>query len=270
MAKKATIHTDIFITYELTQLSKSEKETIRHHIRKIMPKEFKEKKWEDISQMDRDIFIYITAQDYLMRYVPAYRQASILRKITRKVSDSLLNVKKDMLEHNQNISLEPYFVEGDSISQMREAYKRYKKDYHKYYAKEPDETFEKWSNTYVGILGSQKASIRPYDLYMAADTMSIEKTGSENHIDDPARNAYLTSAIPYYTIQTICLVLRKKFGIKIDVDKIDECVSYLYDNPHDTTEPFDMESEQDKKYAVYMETLNRLAFWSEEKSDSRY
>ena len=34
MAKKPTIHTDIFAAYQLTNLSNEEKETIRHHIRK--------------------------------------------------------------------------------------------------------------------------------------------------------------------------------------------------------------------------------------------
>lgn len=87
MAKKPTIHTDIFAAYQLTNLSNEEKETIRHHIRKIMPKEFKGKKWEDIPQIDKDMFIYIDARDYLMEFVPEY-----CKKAFQKASPSKLKI----------------------------------------------------------------------------------------------------------------------------------------------------------------------------------
>ena len=64
-----------------------------------------------------------------MEFVPEYCKKSVSKSITLKIKDSFLDVKKSILEHNETVSMEPYFLEGDSEEKKKEAFERYKRDY---------------------------------------------------------------------------------------------------------------------------------------------
>lgn len=271
MAKKPTIHTDIFTAYKLTGLNANVKETIRHHIRQIMPREFKGKKWEEIPQVDKDMFIYIDARDYLMEYVPEHYKKSVSKSITLKIKDSLLDAKKSILEHNESVSMEPYFLEGDSEGKKKEAFERYKRDYLKHFGKETDIKYEEWSNCYPKMYAGKKASMSPFDLAYSANEMSDDEI---EYLVNPERIDSINNMVNDTVLMTICQILEKKFSIIIDMKKIRECCAYLYDymgaETHDPLLPRYVGDKNDEKYERYSHIMKNLAFWDEEKSDSRY
>ena len=271
MAKKPTIHTDIFAAYQLTNLSNEEKETIRHHIRKIMPKEFKGKKWEDIPQIDKDMFIYIDARDYLMEFVPEYCKKSVSKSITLKIKDSFLDVKKSILEHNETVSMEPYFLEGDSEEKKKEAFERYKRDYLIHFGKEADMKYEDWSNCYPQIYESKKASMSPFDLAYDANEISDDEI---EYLVNPERIDFINNMVNDTILMTICQILEKKLNIIIDVKKIRECCTYIYDymetGTHDPMLPRHMGDEDDEKYEMYHNIKKNLDFWYERRNDSKH
>lgn len=271
MAKKPTIHTDIFTAYKLTGLNANVKETIRHHIRQIMPREFKRKKWEEIPQLEKDMFIYMDARDYLMEYVPEHYKKSVSKSITLKIKDSLLDAKKSILEHNESVSMDPYFSEGDSEEKKKEAFERYKRDYLIHFGKETDIKYEEWSNCYPKMYAGKKASMSPFDLAYSANEMSDDEI---EYLVNPERIDSINNMVNDTVLMTICQILEKKFSIIIDMKKIRECCAYLYDymgaETHDPLLPRYVGDKNDEKYERYSHIMKNLAFGDEEKSDSRY
>lgn len=260
-----------------SRLNKTDEYNVKSNIRRRVNQIFGEQAWENISQIEKDHFIYIDMKKYLMNFVTEENKDRIEKKIANNLKAP--KIVQSMIDHNNSVSLEPYFNKGDSEEKKRKAFEHYKEDYSIYNnKKDPDITYEEWS---------QRPSIRPYDLYQQAVLESYEETEQENSINYPIRDAAFTeSEINRYTINTICDVLQKKLGITIDVESIRDCVTYIhdYDLVHDSADSFQLEydpkssigkKEQekiinaDRKYATCRYRLDHLDFWSEEKSDSK-
>lgn len=277
MAKRQ-IDYDLFIKeYELGGITESQKESMKRQIRRKLSEVHGEKSWEELSQIEKNFFLYLDMQNYLLELLP---KGAIRDRIANKIKRKLqpIKVEQIMRDHNDAVSLTPYFVEGDSEVKKKEAFERYKLDYYSYNKKDPDETYEEWS---------QSPSIRPYDLYQQAVLKSFEEAEQENNIDYPVRDdAFTTSEITRYTINIICDVLQKKLGITIDTESLKDCVTFVheYELGHDSSTSLQLEYDPDssvgkieqektinadRKYATCRYRLDHLDFWKDENSDSK-
>lgn len=270
MAKKPTIHTDIFEAYRLTGLSPNVKETIRHHIRKIMPEAFQGKKWEEIPQLEKDMFIYMDARDYLMEYVPEIYRKEVSGRVKRKIRDAFLDVTAAIRDHNESVSPEPYFTEGDSEEKKKQAFKRFQKDYLKHFGEETHMEYEAWANQYPDESHSKRASISPFALAVYA-CEAAEDEEMESMLN-PEKASSINRSVNSTLLNTICQIVEQRFHVTIDKKKIRDCLTFLYDYTgnegfHEWL-PRDEKNENDKKYEMYRHMLDHLDFWDAEKSGS--
>ena len=270
MAKKPTIHTDIFEAYRLAGLSPNVKETIRHHIRKIMPEAFQGKKWEEIPQLEKDMFIYMDARDYLMEYVPEIYRKEVSGRVKRKIRDAFLDVTAAIRDHNESVSSEPYFTEGDSEEKKKQAFKRFQKDYPKHFGKETHMAYEVWANQYPDESHSKRASISPFALAVSA-CEAAEDEGMEAMLN-PEKASSIRQSVNSTLLNTICQIVEQRFHVTIDKKKIRDCLTFLYDytgnEGFQEWLPRDEKNENDKKYEMYRHILDHLDFWDAEKSGS--
>lgn len=258
--------------YKLDNADSTDWGAIQRQIRRKVTEEFGDQEWKEISPIDKDFFIYsIEMQNYFKNFnCWGEEKEKVFKEIEEKFK--ALEAPETMLYHNELVSLDPYFTEKDSKEKKQEAFERYKNHFRHYNRKDPDETFEEWS---------QKPSLRPYDLYKQAMEIVNEEMEKGNCIDYPVRDTdFINSEITRYTIKTICDALKKKFGITIDTKLIEECVTFVYDYNvgRDSAEPFQLEydpdlikkEEQKKavnadcKYAACCYKLRHLKFWKDE------
>ena len=270
MAKRKTIHDEIFEIYGLNNLVPKKKENIRHYIRSIIATEFKGKKWNELSRMEKDIIIYVKAKNYLLNFINDKKsKKEIELSINEKVKALLLDTKANILEHNKTISREPYFVEDDTNENKKEAFKRFKQDYFKQFGTETEIRFNDWANNYSKIYKGKNASMSPFDLAYNANEMTDDEV---EYLVNPERIDSINNTVNITILMTICKILEEKLNIIVDIEKIRECCTFIYDylqdGVHDPLLPRHLGNEDDETYEMSSNMEKNLAFWDEKKSDS--
>ena len=111
----------------------------------------------------------------------------------------------------------------------------------------------------------------PFDLAYDANEISDDEI---EYLVNPERIDFINNMVNDTILMTICQILDKKFNIIIDVKKIRECCTYIYDymetGTHDPMLPRYMGDEDDEKYEMYHNIKKNLDFWHERRSDSKY
>lgn len=160
---KNSIHTAVFDTYELTKVSKQDKETMRKHINKAFEEFFPNENWLDLSKLDKHRFIYIILREFIFKYVDQSKHQRINQKINKFLNTSLLEADIAMNEYNSKIakSHKIYYKESDSDNEKQNAYAQFSKDLSNINDLVPIPSYEDW------ITDNKIQPRRIYDYHMA-------------------------------------------------------------------------------------------------------
>lgn len=271
MAKKETMYDIIFGVYELKKGSKGDKEKYRKFITRRFEKKFPNKSWDNISQLEKDIFAYVDVkEDILERYVDESKKKRIIKRIDEKLK-TILN-ERMLAEHNKKVFNEyrtDYYKPEASETPKRKAYDEFCKDLLDINSHVPIPGYDEWVRRNEKATKENGTPLRIYDFIM------------DFYANVDSQNEVTQAEVDHVVIEILRKVIEEKWGIEINVPKIRECLSFIKNNEYDEFEEipieYDASLETEKnisreewqkyiasnaQYYKYMTMLRKLDFYS--------
>lgn len=264
-----SVHQEIFDLYEIfkgrkayTQQERTalyrEKEKVRKTINRLLKKAFKEKEWDELTELDRKRFLCITVRETILKnyVIGESKQARIKRKIDQYASHAFIEAQETLLEYNERaaITRKYFYPETTDESLKKRAYNDFRHALEKYYSYFPVPSYEEWVSSNDNAIKRGMPSLRIYDYIMSNDyPYKLEKKTEEEAekneekpieekpieefikkfveesvkklIEIPTEEPYVPQqTIDHYILATLLKALKESHGIEIDVDKIKKCL----------------------------------------------
>lgn len=284
MLKKETMYSVIFAVYGLNRKGdtveerkkvKQDKETYRKLIRRRFEKLFPGKSWDDLSQSEKDVFVYVDIkEDILERYVgDKHKKETITRKIDEKLK-TILN-ERLLVEHNRkkyNKFRTDYYKPEDSDTPKRKAYDKFCEDLTDINCHVPIPSYNEWIQWNEKAISESGTPLRIYDcLNDFYYNSGLENTQVKNNVSQ--------AEVDHVVVEILKNIIEEEWGIEINIPKIRECLTFVKNNEFDEYEEIPDEynsfletekniskEEQERyiaektKYYMYMEMLKNLDF----------
>lgn len=265
MAKKETVYDVAFEVYELTKADVNTKHTIRKYIRENLKKTFQGKEWTELSELEKDRFIFIIIRDKMINnYMDKAKRYRLNRKIDKILNERLIRADIEIEKYNDMMSkiYDVYYKESDTDIEKMEAYKQFCNDLSDVNKFISIPTYDEW------VIGAK----RIYDYVMDFTSQTHMESNSEYR---PATQ----SQIDHVIIKMILKIISDKLNMCVNISKIDECLSFLNNfqvedfeellheyNPKLNLTKDEQNSiiEENKKYMIYKKMLEDLDFLSEQ------
>ena len=231
-AMKDSIYKKVFKLYEISQekvydegkrkKQKLTKEKVRKYINRKLSKEYDGKDWNELTDLEQEKFLYIDIKEaVLTRYVDDHKRDRIKNKIEKQIEKNFIDARIELQKHNDKVSIMfKYFYPNTDDEQEREkAYTDFCNALEKYFPQFLAPTYDTWVSDNEKMLQEGRNTYRIYDYYMGGGLDLAEN----NH----AKNFYhaLQTDVDHIIIKTILEILKDKLKIKIDISKIEKCLS---------------------------------------------
>lgn len=265
MAKRKPIFKDILEVYELTNESDNNLHGVRRYIREKFKETYLDKEWEELSEYEKNRFIYIIIRaDMFYNYIDASKHNRLNIKLDKFIDKNMLKVDSAIHEYNDNLSevFNIFYCKNDVDDVMKQKYEKFCSVLDKYNSKVPAPTFDEW------IELNRITPIRVYDY--------CQSYYAENKITDCSEQFRASQAeIDHVTLQTLLKVLEKKHEIRIDTDLIEEAITYIKNYQieddeqllveYDSSLKLSREEQEeiiraDQKYMYYKRKLDKFDF----------
>ncbi len=216
MPKKRTIYDDVFEIYELQKKDIKFKKRIRSAVTRKYHKEFKVRytpeDWESRKESDKEVFLYSTIRDCMMKKIDKSKRERISKKIDEYLKATFAEYDKALEKHNtkreklyDDISFNPNATEEEN----QQKYNNLISILNQYNPKMTAPKFEDWKR--------QPSPIRPID-YIKSSQFDYEYRDDEEHIDIiPTDNEVNNIAI-----QCILKIIEEDFRKKVNIQSIRE------------------------------------------------
>lgn len=264
MAQKKEIYKEIFEVYEFGKEINDNLHGIRRYIRDEMIRTYPNKEWSELSRFEKNRFIYIIIRAKMFEFIDASKHNRLNLKIDRFIDMNMLKVDDSIHEYNDILSNASniFYCEGDTSDKMRMNYNKFCSALEKYNNMVPIPSYEEW------LEWNKKGPIRVLDY---CHSYYIENQS----IDNPDKIKVSQTEIDHIALQTLLKVIEKKLSIKIDMELIDETISYIKNYHIEEDEPFfqeydsslnlsqeefDVIKKSDQKYVYYKKKLEELDF----------
>lgn len=276
MAKKETMYDIIFDIYELKDDSIQKKEKYRKLIKRRFEKLFHWKNWEELSQTEKNTFVYIDLkEDMFHHYVTENtKQKRIAKKIDEKLREILC--PEYLMEHNRknaNMFRTDYYKPEDSDTPKRKAYAEFCRDLSAINSRVPIPGFDEWIQQNERARASEQGrGLRIYDYVMDF----YYNPGSQNA---ESKNKVSQTEVDHVVVEILKKKIEEELGIEINIPKIQECLSFIknnefeefeempteYDSSPETEKNISKEEQQkyiedSNRYFMYLEMLRNLEF----------
>lgn len=259
---KKQIHTTICDLYELDGVPN--KASLRKLINRHLKEEYPNKTWDELTLLEQHIFTHILITEAIFdNYVQDdIKQKKISRKIQKESKEMSLDIDvklKEQNEINEKI-MKQYYVENDTEQGKKEAYRQLCEDYKAIIKEGTPQTYEEWTKT----------PLRLYDYIMSRSLETAQESIDEEMSVLPER-------INDTIIKTILKILKVEFEIEIDIQRITDCLTFLYNfEPgnefeellfeYDPALPLSKEAQQEiismnKQFQLYTDMLDKLDFF---------
>lgn len=217
----------VFAAYDLDWRFEKNKDKVSKYMKRKLEKRYPGKSWDSLSEVEKEIFIYIDMkQEMLDKYVPARRNKKLIEeKINAHISEVMLNTSNGIYLEKDVRSR--YFYDKSALDAITDTDKRKKaekKAYNQFVDAlkvlspfTPVPTLEDW------VADNQKApkTINDYELYHILHP-NTEETKPVKPVVKASQ-----SDIDHVLLLTIVKVLKEQKIADIDVDKIEKCLTVL-------------------------------------------
>lgn len=218
----------IFSVYEIKwgYNKDKEKDTAQKYLKRTLEKQFPGRKWNELSELEKELFIYFYITDYMIKKcVPANKQERIKEKIEAHVSGVYLNAANAI--YREKTLRSRYFYDkpafdaiaddNEKAKAKKDAYKQFTKALQKVSPDTPVPSLEEWATD------NEEApkNIKDYEL---RHILSHEAVEPEPIKTEPKASQ---ADIDHVLLMTIVKILREQKIADIDVEKIEKCLTFI-------------------------------------------
>jgi len=217
MASRKNIFKEIFEVYELGNETDNKLHNVRYYIRKKFEATYLDKEWLELTEYEKNRFIYITIRtDMFERYIDVSKHNRLNIKLDRFIDKNFLDTDVVIHEYNDNLSevFSVFYCQNDTADKMKGNYEKFCSVLSEYNAKVLAPTYDEWLEL------NQIAPMRVYDYCKSYYADNEAMGGSKKYIASQAE-------VDHVTLQTLLKLMEKKFDIKVDIDLIDESITYI-------------------------------------------
>lgn len=282
MAKEETMYDVIFPVYELDRDSKQAKEKYRKLLRGRFEDKFPGKGWDDISQEEKDVFVFVDIrEDMFEHYV---KDITVQKRVSGRIDEKLRTIfdQRKSVEHNRRIDImfrTDYYKPEDSDTPKRKAYAKFCKDLSGINGYVPIPEYDEWVQWNERSIKGRGTPLRIYDCIKDYyDSLNAEHSGIKNAVSQPE--------IDHVVLEILKERIEKKLGFEINIPKIRECLTFIKNHEFDEFEHVPAkagseleggenagtgerrkEMEDNARYIMYEEMLKKLDFVTEKETD---
>lgn len=218
----------IFSVYEIKwgYNDQQKRDTAQKYLKRILIESYPDRKWDDLSELEKELFIYIQIAGYMFKKcVPAHKKKRIREKIKAHVSGVWLNAANDIYREKSLRSR--YFYDKPAFDAMaddnkkakakKDAYKQFTEAMREFSPDTPVPSLEEWA------ADNEEApkNINDYELRHILSHEAVEPT--------PVKTESKASQadIDHVLLMTIVKILREQKIAYIDVEKIERCLTFI-------------------------------------------
>ncbi|MBQ8490259.1 MAG: hypothetical protein IJ535_10815 [Pseudobutyrivibrio sp.] len=223
--------TEIFDLYEIRK-DTSAAANASEFIRRQLDKYHKGKKLSELTDFEREIFIYITIRDKMLeKYVNSKKRPKVRNKINAYLSAHLTNYKKE-IDNKQTLNdrlFKQYFFADSTDEELKEQYLLFKSAITDFNPSVVPPTFEEWKNVHY----------IPY-FYI----MDFENNKMNNIPSDDYETHITTSMLDHYILYALVKQFESITEKRLNIALIKEAYEYVSNFPSDF---YDMPSKDYKQ-----------------------
>lgn len=233
MAKE--IYTEIFKFYHVQNMD----DTTKRAMRKMIKNRLKNRKWENLSDIEKNEFKLVTMKDYLLNYTPERYRIEVGKNIETELKTTLLRANKALKAHNEEIAIlyKQFFDETATEEENYNSYKELCANIPKYAPTASIPSFEEWKE-------------HPLTLYDYKQSEIFNGFQNDN-------SKYVTpEKIDHYIVKCLKKIIEDELNITINVDSIRQCLENIQDIDLIENEP--LQTEIDKTSPLSEEIQKQL------------
>lgn len=284
MAKNETMYDVIFPVYELDKDSKQEKEKYRKLLRGRFEKKFPRKGWDNISQAEKDVFVFVDIREDMFNYYVT--DPAIQKRVLQRIDEKLKTMFSQTMsvKHNRRVDIEfrtDYYKPKDSDTPKRKAYAEFCKDLSNVNRHVPIPEYNEWVQWNERAIKGSGTPLTIHDCVMSFyDSLDSEYAR--------VKNAVSQSEIDHVVLEILKGKFEKELGFEINIPKIKECLTYIKNHAFEESEyvPTEVDSalgggknasleeqqkemEENARYIMYKEMWDNLDFVTEKETGDR-
>lgn len=250
------MHQELFAFYKLTSAEEKQKRTIRSEINKRLERKFESRKWNELSETEKQEFKLVTIKDYMLGQIlypdhdrktePTKRAKDKVRDIERKIEEEIRELHKPLVfieEHNkeQDILRKDFYNPSASKEENSDSFQEFCKYHKQYFGHELKISFEEWIRNPLTL----------FDLSKEYEFEADHANQDNDDFDEPVTQLEIIE-------EEIACIL-KVLNISIDVDEIIRCKKATRNISHLNYEKMDKDS-RDISIAASLIKLNNHDF----------
>lgn len=216
----------IFNIYGLNGANKTKKNVTRRIIRKKLKRLYGDKKWDELTDYQKEKFIYSDIKDDILSHLEPTKQKKVKERIQKKYDnyrEELYKIKDQIKDHNQKEAVRyiQYFDKNNSEEDNRKAHDKLCENLKMYFPGIRIPSYEEWKENPM--------TIYDYEMCFKIDEFQKHYAGNEESIDK-LKNYYY-ERIPqksYFSMENG--KMRKKSDKELDdYEKLDRHIARVED-----------------------------------------
>lgn len=247
MARKKNMDYElIYELYGLEKRAKSKSEDKKFH--RILNYHFDKYKkkigrpdaiWDSLTKEEQAEFICNEIQQPLFKQIDEITQEHVIENLQEKYPELYPEANERIKEHNKEVErlFKKYFAKNDTVNKKQKAYEQFCKDMSIYAPKMRLPSYEEFV----------KHPLSPYDYVQSYREEVCSQPPTEKTVSRLDRIELL--------LEIALDILEKECSIKIDYDKIDECLEYFADSDRYSLEALGSYGEFDSIFTEYPPAL---------------
>lgn len=218
---KNSVHQSVLAVYHLQKPlgtsyteTKSLFEKIRAYINLKLKKTYPNRKWQELTKIEQDTFIYVTIRkDMLDRYIDLSKHDKITKELDAYVESTLLKEQALIRSHNINVenAFKRYNLNSMTENEKKKEYQEFYNNFRQINKAIPIPSYDEW------LSDNQKYPMRIYDYIMDESNEFMKENADVYYASD--------SEIDHIILLTLLDEFKKRFNIQIDIKEIENCLN---------------------------------------------
>lgn len=208
---KKEIYTELFEYYFISKNDDTRNRRIRKIIRERLKKTFPSRKWEELTEIEKQQFKLVTMKDYLIKFSRNQKETEV--KIKEDLEKTLFKANEALAKHNKYIEtlFTQYYDASAPEEEQHDSYLLFCENLHQYFPTEVPPTFEEWKAHPLRLYDIQQNLLWNPDPYPQEHGLYESASVTQSQID-------------HTVLECILIVLERELNCKIDIASIKHCL----------------------------------------------
>lgn len=202
------IYTEIFRFYHVQNMN----DTTKRAMRKMIKNRLKNRKWENLSDIEKNEFKLVTMRSYLLNYTPERYKSEVEKNIETELKTLLFQANAALKAHNKDVAMlyKQFFDKNATEDENYNSYMELCANIPKYAPTASIPSFEEWKEHPLTL----------YDYKQSEISYGFQNDNSK----------YITpEKIDHYIVKCLQKIIEDELNININVNSIRQCLENTQD-----------------------------------------